>query len=64
MKREFIEVLQFTEKADGSAIMQYKLSENAIKLFKKEAIKRKVKFSNKFCNKLILEALTKSIEIK
>jgi len=59
-----MKIISIKEIENGEADITYELSEKEITLFKQIAKERKVKFSKKFCNELILEALKKYVEEK
>jgi len=50
-------ILKFEEKKDGSAIMTYKLNKTDEKILKLLAKNAGERFSKKFCNKTILNAI-------
>lgn len=57
-----MKIISITERKDGSADMTYQLHKEDVILFKKIAKNLKVKFTNKFCNKLILQAINNFIK--
>lgn len=61
-----MKIIKYKVKKDGSAIMDYSLTEKEEKFLKIVAEGRGVKYSKKFANEIILEALKKKIngEIK
>jgi hypothetical protein len=52
-----MKILSIKERKDGSADMVYELNKSDEKLFRQMAKQNKVRFSKKFCNQLILNAL-------
>lgn len=52
-----MKILSFKVRKDGSADMDYSLNKEEENLLRDKAKKDGVRFSKKFCNKTILEAL-------
>jgi len=59
-----MKILSLKERKDGSANMTYQLSKKDEILFRKAAEYAKVRYSKKFANQLILNALELFLKIK
>jgi len=57
-----MKIISIKERKDGSADMVYELNKKDVTLFQKLAKESKVRFSKKFCNQLILNALVKYVK--
>ena len=52
-----MKVIKITELKDGSANMEYELTQEENRLLKAEAKKRKKRYTTKFVNEVVLQAL-------